>query len=142
MHKNVEHCEGCEKVLNKYPGFHPPLREWLRLLRTAYLDAHVSWAGRGREDQELFFRKGLSKAHFGQSSHNYNAALDFFQLTPTGAYFGTEWYKRVLGARVVPEVRWYGVIEGKGDFLEYGHVEWREWKKALQAGELKPVEPL
>jgi hypothetical protein len=144
LHTNINNCLGCEKVFEKYPNLYQPLRDWVYEVRSKHLDAHVSWAGRGKADQELFYKKGLSRAQYGQSAHNYNAAVDFFQLIQTGAYFGTSWYKEVIGPFVLqnPSLRWYGVIEGHHDFLEYPHVELRNWKELVSRGELKLVEPL
>lgn len=144
MHQNITKCLGCEQVLDKYPNFYQPLRDWFYSFRTSNLDAHCSWGGRGAKDQELFFNKGLSHAHWGQSAHNYNAALDFFRLTQTNtgltAQFDSPWYRNVLGPATDanPNLRWYG--KPPITFFELPHVEWANWRVLRDAGKLNLVE--
>lgn len=129
MHVNAPICPGCEKVINKYPGFDPRLYKWYQDFRTSHPDGHVSWAGRGKVDQELFFNKGMSRAHWKQSAHNYNMALDWFRLGIAGADFSTDWFRTVLGPAVLAEewLVWYGKPGSK--FYEFPHVEIKDWSK-------------
>lgn len=141
MHQNILKCPGCEKVLDKYPNFYQPLRDWFYLFRSTNFDAHCSWGGRGKADQELFFKRGLSHAHYGQSAHNYNAAIDFFRLTEQGANFDSGWYKSVLGPTTDKDasLRWYG--KPPITFYELPHVEWASWRELRDQGKLTLVEP-
>jgi len=85
---------------------------------------------------------GLSRAHYGQSSHNFNCAIDFFRLVQTGATFDSPWYRDVLGPVVLadPNLVWYG--KPGSVFLEMPHVEKADWKALVSTGQAKPVEPL
>lgn len=133
-HINNGHCEKCEEILDRYPGFHEELRTFFRWVQSAHPEAHVSCGGRGRIDQEDCFRKSTSLAHWGESAHNYNAALDWFRLTEQGASFDTPWFKQVIGPEVKKWneahsgciVRWYG--EPGSPFLEYPHCEVSGWR--------------
>jgi hypothetical protein len=141
MHINVPNCPKCVQLLDKYPGFHSGLREWVSQFLSTNCDAHISAAGRGRDDQELFFKKGTSRAHYGQSAHNWNAAVDFFHLTQAGgAAFDRPWYQQVLGPAVLanPALKWYG--EPPISFLEFPHVEWRCWRSLAASGEATLVD--
>lgn len=40
-----------------------------------YVDCKVEFGHRNREDQEACFLKGTSRAHYGQSKHNYSPSL-------------------------------------------------------------------
>lgn len=140
-HTNTPTCDKCEEVFNRYPGFHPPLRTWVYALRNKYPEAHISAAGRGKADQEQFFKMGTSRAHYGQSAHNFNAAVDFFRLTLSGgAAFDAPWYKAVIGkeAALNPLLRWYGAPPIS--FPELPHLEWASWKQMAAVGQLSLVD--
>lgn len=146
MHINKAICPKCLEVLAKYPGFYKPLQDWVLAFRTAHIDAHISSGGRGRADQELFFKKGLSRAHYGQSSHSFNAAIDLFRLTqannvePLVASFESAWYRQVVGpaANANPNLRWYG--KPPITFMELPHIEWANWRELARQGVLKLVD--
>lgn len=140
-HLNLETCLKCESIIDKYPGFHKELKEWALDFRKRNPEAHISYAGRSKEEQELFYKKGLSRAQYGQSAHSYNAAIDWFRLTLAGqASFDTSWYKTVLGPAVMKEdwLTWYGAPGSK--FFEYAHVQVKAWKDLVSSGLLKLVE--
>lgn len=140
-HLNIPVCPKCADILAAYPNFHKDLAAWVLDVRTRHNDAHISAAGRGRQEQELFFSKGTSRAHYGQSAHNYNAAVDWFRITQAGgASFDTPWYQAVIGveAMKVPWIRWYGTPPIS--FLEYPHCEVSSWVKLAQAGQLSLVD--
>lgn len=134
-HLNTGDCDKCDALFEAYPGFHAGLRTWFKALQKRLPDAHISQAGRGKKDQEEYFRKGTSKARYGQSSHNFNAAIDLFRLVQTGADWDKFWFE----ARIAPEVlsfnkdpkndfklNWYG---SKGHaFYELPHIEVEGWK--------------
>ena len=60
------------------------LMSWLREafyamqanLGTQNIDIEMTDGWRGQAEQESDFARGVSKAHFGQSAHNYGAAFD------------------------------------------------------------------
>lgn len=125
-HINNGKCEKCETILDKYPGFNEELRKWFKELQKNHPDAHISCAGRGKNEQEQWFKQGKSKAHYEQSAHNYNCALDFFRLTVNGADFSSDWYRELIG----PEAKKAG-FDWAGDwksFKELVHVEVKDFK--------------
>ena len=146
-HVNNGECEKCREILDRYPNFHAGLRAWFVSLQRTHRDLHVSDAGRGRALQSHYFRTGASRARYGQSSHNYNAALDLFRLTQTGVDYGPVF--RDLVAKAVQahnaldavrsnqlfQIEWYGAPGAA--FPELPHVEVRGWR----ALGLAPVEP-
>jgi len=102
-HVNNGSCDKCEEIFDVYLGFYQPLKDWFLKTQAKVKDCHISQAGRGKADQEADFTAGKSKAHYGQSSHNYNAAVDIFQLTADGkaAWPRTlvqrqNWHRRLL----------------------------------------------
>jgi len=105
-------------------------------------------AQRGRAEQEKAFKGGFSKAHFGQSAHNYKPAvaldvcpfpIDFNDT----AKFRTiaKVFMRIAKEKKLP-VRWGGDWDMDGDwkdekFLDWGHFElhpWRSYAKNLIEG--------
>lgn len=104
-------------------------------MQKAYPDAHISCAGRGRAAQEAAFMNKRSKARFGQSAHNYNAAIDVFcngkELYPV------DWFEQVVGANIDDRFKWYGK---KGSpYYELPHVEISDWKILVKERVLKLV---
>lgn len=126
MHVNSPLCPSCEEKLKTA---HPTLMSFAKTFRTANLDAHVSCSTRSKEDQEAAFAKGTSKAHYGQSAHDFTPALalDWFRLTQAnGASFDSVWFKDKLA----PAARTAGLVWG-GDFRsihDLPHVELSNWK--------------
>lgn len=128
-HENTGVCKSCVKLINRYPNFHPDLAKWFWDLQTKNPEVHTSCAGRGYLEQEAAFDNESSRAHFGQSAHNYNMALDLFQLTPDNeARFDISWYEEVIWPELQPWLLWYG---NEGPYREYPHVEVRNWKGLL-----------
>jgi len=124
-HDNSGNCQHCEQIFNKYPGFYQPLKMWFKLIQSRFSNFHIADAGRGKIDQELYFHRGASRAHWGHSSHNYNAAIDTFWLV-SGSYSLDE----SLYAQIAPEIpdfiQWYGAPGAA--FYERPHFEYRAWK--------------
>lgn len=146
-HLNTGNCEKCIELFDKYPGFHPGLRGWFTGLQLCFPDAHISCAGRGKYLQELYFKQGSTRAHWMESAHNYNLAIDIFRLTPTGAEWGPTWFRNVVGAAVKAhnepdtankisailmkvgldfKIKWYGDPDSR--FFELPHCEVDGWK--------------
>jgi hypothetical protein len=128
-HLNNGKCEKCAAIFDAYPDFDASLREWFEVIQEAVPECHISCAGRGKEAQEKALKDGASRAHYGESAHNYNAAIDIFRLDEK---LHACWEYRWIVEKIVPQlptwVRWYGVREGKRDFIEAAHFERRGWK--------------
>jgi peptidoglycan L-alanyl-D-glutamate endopeptidase CwlK len=96
-------------------------------------------AQRGRAEQEKAFKGGFSKAHFGQSAHNYEPAVAL-DIVPYPIDFNN-----VAGFRAIAKtfmatakrlnipLRWGGDWDMDGDwkderFLDWGHFELHKWQ--------------
>ncbi len=137
-HINSGKCPQCQEIIDRFPGFYKPLRDWFEKLQAAHPEAHVSEAGRGYLNQERDFQKGASKAHYGQSAHNFNCALDLFELQgDMKNIYEPSWFHDVLAKNLEPWVNWYGAPGSP--FREMPHVEPRGWHSI---NGLKLVEPM
>jgi hypothetical protein len=132
-------CLKCAEIFNKYPGFNEELKTWFFAIQIENPDAHISCAGRGEIEQEEAYARGASKAHYGQSAHNANAAIDIFRLFDGKAWWPDAWYLKVVEPNLYPYLEWYGKPDAK--FKEKAHVEVKEWRQMLKDGKLKLVEP-
>jgi hypothetical protein len=140
-HINNGRCPRCQAIFDRYPHHHPALYNWFLDVQKAHPEAHVAWAGRGKEDQEGFYKLKTSRAHYGQSAHNWNAAIDIFKLEyPAGAVWPKTWYTETVGPLVAqrPDFVWYGVPGSA--FPELPHIEVRKWKEDARSGLLKLVD--
>ncbi len=138
MHVNSSLCQACIDILHKYQTPQPYLLEWALSFRQQHTEAHISQCGRGRADQEADFAKGASKAHFGESPHNYNAAVDWFRLTLSGgASFDAPWFRGLFATLNDPKLTWGGTFTTLHDLP---HIEWRQWREDAQTGLLRLVE--
>lgn len=139
LHKNSGRCEQCAKIFNRYPGFHSGLRRWFEEFQAEHPEAHISCAGRGRFDQEAMVLKHASRAHYGKSSHNWNAAIDIFELQGDVAnIYERAWFDRVLAPEIPHWLNWYG--SPGSVFFELPHIEVRAWRTLAQDGKLRLVE--
>jgi hypothetical protein len=134
-HLNNGRCPKCVEIFDRFPGAHQGLRTWFfQEIQKKTPDAHVSCVGRGRADQEDAFKKGTSKAQYGQSAHNYNVAIDIFKLHLNGAEWPRDWFKANVGPAVARhnqsgadfKLNWYGAPGSK--FFELPHVEILNWR--------------
>lgn len=138
-HTNDGKCEMCQSIIDRYPGFDPKMRAWFEDFQSVSPEAHISCAGRGKADQEAAFSKGLSRAHYGESAHNYNAAMDFFCVLPGGTdIYNHGWFTHTLKPALKDFLIWYG--EPKSSFFELPHVELIAWKDMVDQGFLTLVE--
>lgn len=137
-HSNTEVCPKCEELFAKYPGFAGDLRTWFSDLRKRCPEAHISCAGRGAADQNDCLRRGVSRAHWGQSAHNYNAAVDIFVMAGKSATWPTDWFIRNVGQRLTPRLKWYG--EPGSSYYELPHVEVADWRDQAAKGNFRLVE--
>lgn len=147
-HTNNSNCDKCDEIFDTYPGFHQGLRDWFKAFQKKTPDAHISCAGRGKDAQEAAFVAKTSKAHWTQSSHNYNCALDIFRLTQAGgASWDAVWFRDKVGSAVFNQncapnktfsVNWYGAPHAP--FRELPHCEVDSWKDLLAQALIKLVE--
>lgn len=135
-HVNGRTCDRCEELIAKYPGIYPPIYAWYVSMKDSYPEFHISCAGRGKTDQEAAFASGHSRAHYGQSAHNVNAAFDVFRNV--GDIYDKAWFARVIEPNVRTWMVWYGAPGAK--YPELPHLEVRNWKELLADGTLKLVE--
>jgi peptidoglycan L-alanyl-D-glutamate endopeptidase CwlK len=97
------------------------------------LKFRVIEARRGRKAQETAFLKGNSKAHFGQSAHNWTPALAL-DIYPLPIQFKDLKPYKALAAIILPTakrlgipIRWLGPV--MGDYPHYELHPWREFAK-------------
>lgn len=138
-HLNNKKCDKCEEIFNKYPGFNSQIKDWFNNLQIAIPDAHIAYAGRGKIDQEEFFAKGTSKARWGESPHNYNLAIDLFQLSVSGARWDLNWYRDIIGPEV-KKIDWLTHGLNFTKFKDAPHVEYKDWLSLVKDGKAKLVE--
>jgi hypothetical protein len=135
-HTSDGDCKRCDEIFDRYPGFHAGLRKWFKDFQKKNVDAHISCAGRGREDQEYAVAHRLSRAHWGDSAHNWNAAIDLFCQAHGKDIYDAEFFQRVSSA-LTPDLNWYG-LPGSA-FPELPHVEVRAWRDLMLSKQLKLV---
>jgi peptidoglycan L-alanyl-D-glutamate endopeptidase CwlK len=141
-----------QKVLGE---LHPQLqiicKEAIKVVDFTLLDAQ-----RGRAEQERAFRAGHSKAHFGDSAHNYVPAVAF-DLVPSplswdankfkpiakviGYYDARQGDGRGLALKLKIPLRWGADWDMDGDwnderFLDWGHWELDPWRTYAKLGKL------
>lgn len=137
-HTNNGKCPKCQEILDAYPGFYQPLRDWFEAFQLKHPEAHISEAGRGRVEQEMCFMKGTSLAHYEESGHNWNCALDLFEMMgDLKNIYEKEWFDKILAAAITDDIQWGWRWKG---FKERPHVEWKNWKELADKGILKLVE--
>lgn len=118
-------------------GAHPLLRQLFEACAVdpKCPDFQILDSQRGRAAQEKAFKEGHSRAHFGDSAHNWSpsVALD---VTP----FPLDWNDfdsfRVLGKFVMAKaeamkipIEWGAMWPKLKDFPHYELRPWREWAK-------------
>lgn len=138
-HINNGECPHCQLIINRYPNFYKSLADWFYAFQKSHPEAHTSCAGRNYLDQEAAFIKKMSRAHYGESAHNYNAALDLFELKPdTANIYDRAWFVSVLQPNLAPWMEWYGKVGSP--FYELPHVQAANWKSLAKDGLIKLVE--
>jgi peptidoglycan L-alanyl-D-glutamate endopeptidase CwlK len=97
------------------------------------LKFQVNESRRGRKDQETAFLKGNSKAHYGQSAHNWTPSIAV-DVYPLPIQFKNLKPYRALNAVVAPTakrlgipIRWLGPV--MGDYPHYELHPWRSYAK-------------
>lgn len=138
-HENNGDCPRCRSILFRFPGLHGDLLCWFAQLQVEHPSAHVSCAGRGEDEQESLFLRKASKAHWKQSAHNWNAALDIFEISGNAQdIYERAWFDKVLAPSLKPWMTWYGAPGSQ--FHELPHVQVKDWKLLAESGKLKLVE--
>lgn len=140
-HQNSGRCPRCQEILDRYPDFNGDLRAWFEMFQLQNPEAHTSEAGRGRDAQEALYQRRASRAQWGESAHNYNAALDLFEQGGKSHkdIYERDWFDRKLQPALPPWIKWYG--EPGSKFYELPHVELKDWRAMAERGELQLVEP-
>lgn len=137
-HENNGACTKCVMIKLRYPLFYAPLWEWFRRLQLSYPEIHISCAGRDEHEQEQLFLRKATRAHFGKSAHNYNAALDLFFLTPgSSEIYPKEKFEQVVAKNLPIWIEWYG--RPGSSFYELPHVEIKDWRDLVKDGHLKLI---
>lgn len=136
-HFNDGNCKKCRDIVYRYPGFHLELANWFFSVQSQVPSIHCSCAGRDEQDQEMVFLRGASKARWGQSAHNYNAALDLFFIVDNEPVWDpekSEWlFKRLIGPKIPNWVQWGYNFR---TFRELAHFEVLQWKYLVEQGKL------
>lgn len=137
-HENSGACDRCRFIFSRYSGFHTDLYLWFESFQTDHPEGHISCAGRGQHDQEALFLRGVSKAHWKQSAHNWNCALDLFCLIPNvpNIYFNN-WFEHTLSPTLPDWINWYG---RKGaPYYELPHIEVKNWVELVRDKKVRLV---
>ncbi len=137
-HENNGDCIACTNILDKYPGFSQELTVWFYELQIAHPELHVSCGGRGRIDQEALFERGATRAHWLQSAHNFNLALDVFFLIDGQYNLDQSRFDAIIAPALNPKLEWYGAPGSV--FYERPHIEIKNFKDLVSQGIAKPVE--
>jgi peptidoglycan L-alanyl-D-glutamate endopeptidase CwlK len=99
-----------------------------------HIDFTVICGKRGRAEQEAAFASGASRAHFGQSPHNFlpSLAFDFIPYP----FVDADWERNDKFAAVAAEIKLAAkrlgyVIEWGGDwhgFKDMPHIQLADWR--------------
>jgi hypothetical protein len=138
-HLNNGRCDHCLEIMNLYLNFYRPLRAWFVFFQDQHPEFHISEAGRGKAKQEEDFLERASKAHWLESAHNYNAAMDLFIQVAGRSMYDKEWFNKYLPPALPKTIVWYG--RPGCTFREFPHVEFALWRQLRDSGILVPVEP-
>lgn len=125
-HANNGKCEKCLEIINLYPSFNNDLLMWFQIFQAKYPEAHVSCAGRGKQMQEDVLNRGSSRAHWGESAHNYNCAIDIFINKSGLNIYDRAWFETILAPEIPDFLNWYGAPGAA--FPELPHIEVKNWR--------------
>ena len=140
-HLNNGSCPKCFEITKTFPGFSLVLWNWFYNFQAKHPEFHLSEAGRGRERQEQMFRDKKSRAHWLESAHNFNLAIDTFVMLQSGESFDLydkDWYFGVLKPELPEYLAWLGESIR---FPELPHIEIKEWRKLVYQNKAVAVEP-
>lgn len=138
MHDLSSNCQKCDGIFDLYPGFNQELRIWLKGLQKEHPELHISAAGRGKMEQEMLFYRAATRAHYGESAHNYNAAIDVFFLIDGKYSLDQTMFYCIIIPNLYASFLWYGAPHVL--YYERPHIELKNWKELVSDGTLKLVE--
>lgn len=120
---------------------HPLLRKLIAAVVADGVPLIVLDSQRGRKAQEQAFSKGNSRAHFGQSAHNWSPAIALDVVPSPLDWNDIAAFKR-LGATITAKAKvlgipisWGGTWKSLKDFPHYELAPWRDF-----AAKAKPFE--
>ena len=136
-HTNNGNCPKCKEIMDEYPGLHVLIRDWFTRMQSETPEFHCADAGRGYLEQETYFKRRASNAHYGQSAHNWNCAIDTFFMF-SGIYsVDLHHYVKNIEEHIPEWIQWG---HNWASFKETPHFELKAWKMLRDSGELKLVE--
>jgi peptidoglycan L-alanyl-D-glutamate endopeptidase CwlK len=97
-------------------------------------DCSIICSNRNKKDQEKAFSDGFSKAHFGESPHNYLPSLAVDAVPYPSLWSDKEKLKK-LGEIVKRKAKELGIeIEWGGDWnwKDYPHYQLKNWKSYIK----------
>lgn len=118
-----------QKSLERLSKADPKLQEFAHDLEKIIPDLQISCTVRGKEEQELAFKNGNSKAHFGQSPHNFepSRAIDFVFITNGKSDWTAKRYKDLAN---YVRAKYPAIQAGAffKSFTDLPHYELKGWK--------------
>lgn len=136
-HTNNGKCAKCAEIMDEFCGLHPVVRDFIEKCQAKYPEFHVSDACRGYLEQELYFKRGASLAHYGESSHNYGCGADTFFLIDGAYSLSIEDYEKKIKPMIPDTIAWGHEWP---HFRETPHFELKAWKTLRDQGLAKLVE--
>lgn len=117
------------------------LKEKFDLLKlgcaSAGIDIDMTDGWRGEKDQEAAFSSGASKAHFGESAHNYGAAFDVVPVENNRPVWETDSWSTIGDVGQALGLQWGGAFS---TIVDKPHFNIPNWQRA--GYELQPTEPV
>lgn len=122
-HLNEAQCASCDRSVAECSEV---LQRWFYSERTKNFSLHASTGYRGQKEQETSFQTHKSKAHFGESPHNYSPsrAVDIVFIVK-GRNVWTPAEYESMAKRLPANIEWGGNWQ---DFKDIPHFQEREWK--------------
>lgn len=112
---------------------HPDLQKLCNKVAES-ADIRIECGYRGKEAQEKAFNNGFSKAHFGQSPHNYEPALAVDILPYPQLYSSNSKFRELAGFIKITAIDLGIAVDWGGDwnsFKDYPHWQLHDWKKMI-----------
>lgn len=132
------------KSLANLKEAHPDLQKIVNQLMVDYpgIKFQINDAQRGRVEQETAYRNRTSKAHFGQSAHNYKPAVAL-DIYPLPVSFTKLQPYRNLAKAFISTANKLGIgIEWGGSWTsikDFPHFELSNWKTLVKQGKVKLI---
>lgn len=116
-----------KKSLERLSQCDPRLQKLCQaLIEKSDFDLTITCGYRGKEEQEEAFAKGNSKAHFGQSKHNFlpSKAVDICPFPINWDKNDIRWHKMISSAYELARQQGIKIRSGKFfAFEDYPHIE-------------------